>query len=43
MKLNYEVLRQVMIEMQSLPTHPQASVVIENLVAMAPIQKRDDE
>ena len=33
MKLNYEVLRQVMIEMQSLPTHPQASVVIENLVA----------
>lgn len=32
MKLNYEVLRQVMIEMQNLPTHPQASVVIKNVV-----------
>lgn len=32
MKLNYEALRQVMIEMQDLPPRPRESVLIQNVI-----------
>lgn len=32
MKLNYEALRQVMIEMQDQPLHPEESTIVNNVV-----------
>lgn len=32
MRLNYEALRQVMIEMQNQPLHPNASTIVNNVV-----------